>query len=341
MQPERADSAAPPLFVLGVRRSGTTLLRVMLDRSSTLAVPDESYFVPQLATRHRGPIDRAAFLDDLRRVRRLLDLGITAEDVAPRLHDGMTPGTAIAAVFETVAAAQGKERWGDKTPLYMQYLGVLERLFPDALYVHLVRDGRDAALSYLAVPPGIMTEPWGHPRDASGFACLWRTEVRGARALGRRLGPGRYHELRYEDLVAHPGEALEQLCSFAGLPYEETMLGYPGSVDLSGKPHQRRLAQPPTPGVRDWRTDMAEDDVRAFDSIAGDLLRELGYDTRPSPSRRVGARARLARYRAVSAAWRTTGVAVQRSPLWRRRHPPVASPQGRPPGVTEPGRQSG
>ena len=87
MQPERAGPAAPPLFVLGVRRSGTTLLRVMLDRSSTLAVPDESYFVPQLATRHRGPIDRAAFLDDLRRVRRLLDLGITAEDVAPRLHD--------------------------------------------------------------------------------------------------------------------------------------------------------------------------------------------------------------------------------------------------------------
>ena len=68
--------------------------------------------------------------------------------------------------------------------------------------MHLIRDGRDAALSHLAVPKGIMTEGWGHPRDARGFACLWRAEVRAARALGRRVGDGRYLELRYEDLVA-------------------------------------------------------------------------------------------------------------------------------------------
>jgi len=339
MAPERAEPAgpaAPPLIVLGVRRSGTTLLRVMLDRSTMLAVPDESYFVPQLASRHRRPIDRAAFLEDLRRVRRLLDFGISADDVAPRIRDGMTPGAAIAAVFETVAAAEGKERWGDKTPLYMQYLGVLDRLFPDALYVHLVRDGRDAALSYLAVPPGIMTEPWGHPRDARGFACLWRTEVEDARALGARLGPERYLELRYEDLVARPDAALQQVCAFAGLPYEGEMLGYVGAVDLAGKPHQRRLAQPPTPGVRDWRTDMGPDDARGFESIAGDLLRELGYEVRSSSFGGVGSRVRLARYRAASAAWRATGVTVQRSPLWRRRHPPVPASPGARRGDDEP-----
>ena len=60
--------AEPPLIVLGVRRSGTTLLRVILDRSPVLAVPDESYFVPQLARRHRGTVDVASFVDDLRRL---------------------------------------------------------------------------------------------------------------------------------------------------------------------------------------------------------------------------------------------------------------------------------
>jgi len=87
----------PPLIVLGVRRSGTTLLRVMLDRNRALAVPDESYFVPQLARRHRGSVDPAAFLDDLRRLPTLVEWGLSVDAVAPRLRPGMTTGTAICA----------------------------------------------------------------------------------------------------------------------------------------------------------------------------------------------------------------------------------------------------
>ena len=117
----------PPLIVLGVRRSGTTLLRVMLDRNPSLSVPDESYFVPQLARRHRGSVDPAAFLDDLRRLPTLVEWGLSADAVARRLRPGMTTGAAIAAVFEAYAAELGKARWGDKTPLYMQYLPLLER----------------------------------------------------------------------------------------------------------------------------------------------------------------------------------------------------------------------
>ena len=159
-----------PLIVLGVRRSGTTLLRVMLDRNRSLAVPDESYFVPQLARRHRGRVDPVAFVDDLRRLPTLVEWGLSPDAVARRLRSGMTTGDAIAAVFEAYAAERGKARWGDKTPLYMQYLPLLERLFPGALYIHLVRDGRDAATSFLEVPDGIMTAGWGHPPDAAGFA---------------------------------------------------------------------------------------------------------------------------------------------------------------------------
>ena len=312
------------MLVLGVRRSGTTLLRVMLDRSSVLAVPDESYFVPQLAHRHPGRVDPAAFVDDLRRLPTLREWGLPPGEIAARLRPGLTTGEAIAAVFEAYAARAGKERWGDKTPLYMQHLRLLERLFPDARYVHLIRDGRDAALSFLSLPPGIVTEGWGHPRDAAGFACQWRTEVEAARALGRRVGPVRYLELRYEALVERPGEELRRVCAFAGLPFEAGMLDYAGTLDLSAKPHQRRLAQPPTSGVRDWRRDLAPADVLAFERVAGDLLGRLGYEVRHPGAGGASARARLAAYRALAASWRAAGRATQRSPLWRRRHPPLA-----------------
>ena len=196
--------AAAPLFVLGVRRSGTTLLRVMLDRSSKIALPDESYFVPQLADRHRGRVDVDAFVDDLRRVGTVREWEVDPDDVRARLRPAMSTGEAIGAVYETYAAARGKARWGDKTPMYMQHLRLLERLFPEALYVHLVRDGRDAAASFLQMPAGIVTESWGHPRSVADFACQWCTEIGAARELGRRVGPERYLELRTNGSSSRP-----------------------------------------------------------------------------------------------------------------------------------------
>jgi Sulfotransferase family len=309
-------AAGPPVIVLGVRRSGTTLLRVMLDRNPALAVPDESYFVPQLARRHRGTVDPPSFVDDLRRLPTLVDWGLSPEVVTRRLRAGMTTGEAISAVFEAYAAERGKPRWGDKTPLYMPHLPLLERLFPEARFVHLVRDGRDAALSFLSVPAGIMTTGWGHPRDAAGFASQWVTEVRAAGDLGARVGPGRYHELRYEALVADPAAELRQVCVFAGLDYDDEMLGYVGQTESARKEHQQRLNEPPRVGVRDWRTEMAADDRAAFEAVAGDQLDELGYEV----SERGHDGRRLAAYRAKTAAWRTVGALTQRSPLWRRRH---------------------
>jgi LPS sulfotransferase NodH len=310
----------PPLLVLGVRRSGTTLLRVMLDRNSEVAIPDESYFIPQLADRHRGAIDVKAFVDDLRRLPTLREWGVEIEAVRTRLRAGMTAGEAIGAVYVTYAANHGKKRWGDKTPMYMEQLPMLERVFPDALYVHLVRDGRDCALSFLHMPEGIVTRTWAHPRDAAGFACQWRREVRSARALGRRVG-ARYLEVRYEELVAEPDATLRRICAHAQLPFEAAMVDYAGRVDVSKQPHQQSLTRPPTPGLRDWRADMAPTDVRVFEGVAGDLLADLGYEvtSRVSP---IGRMRRLS-YASRVTAWNASGRAVRRSPLWRRRHPPL------------------
>jgi hypothetical protein len=289
----------------------------MLDRHSQLAVPDETYFVPQLADRHLRRIDADEFVDDVRRV---VEWGLPLDKVRGRLHDGMPVGAAIGTVYAVYAEERGKRRWGDKTPMYMQNLRLLERLFPDALYVHLIRDGRDAALSFLAMPRGIVTETWMHPHTAADFACQWHTEVTAARRLGRRVG-GRYLEVRYESLVDDVEAVLRPICEFAGLEYEAGMADYAGNVDVSAKPHQQRLTQPPTKGVRDWRAQMPPDDVAAFERVAGDLLRELGYET-SHPTDAAG-RVRLASYAGRALAWRGASFALRRSFLWRRRHPPL------------------
>ena len=139
------------------------------------------------------------------------------------------------------------------------------------------------------MPEGTFTRTWAHPTTPEQFACLWRKEVGDARSLGRRVGASRYHEVRYEDLVAEPEATVRAICAFAAIPFEPAMLDYTGAVDVSAKPHQQRLLTPPTSGVRSWREDMSVEDVVAFESVAGDLLSELGYE--------VGLRPRVTRGR--------------------------------------------
>ena len=316
----RATPGGPPLLLLGVRRSGTTLLRVMLDRHSELAVPDESYFVPQLADRHLRRVDPDAFVDDLRRLNTLAEWDVPLNKVRARLSPAMPIGAAIATVYAVYAEEQGKRRWGDKTPMYMQNLRLLEKLFPDALFVHLIRDGRDAALSFLELPAQLVTKTWMHPRTPAEFACQWRTEVAAARRLGQRIG-SRYLEVRYEELVGDVEGVLRRICDFAWLGYEPAMADYAGNVDVSAKPHQQRLREPPTKGVRDWHQQMSRADVAAFEHVAGDLLRKLGYET--SQDVDVAGRLRRASYVSRELAWRGASFALRRSLLWRRRHPPL------------------
>ncbi len=96
------------------------------------------------------------------------------------------------------------------------------------------------------------------------------------------------------------------------------MLEYAGAVDVSAKPHHQRLLQPPTQGVRDWRSQMSPEDAAGFERIAGDLLTDLGYESsRRRPARAVPAEAW---YRLRMGAWNAAAYATQRSPFWRRRH---------------------
>ena len=101
------------------------------------------------------------------------------------------------------------------------------------------------------------------------------------------------------------------------------MLDYVGRSDSARKPHQQRLNQPPTAGVRDWRTELDPAAEAAFEDAAGELLAALGYETRSTAGPSPRARVELGAYRATTTAWRGVGYVMQRSPLWRRRHPPL------------------
>jgi hypothetical protein len=245
-------------FVVGCSRSGTTLLRAMLDAHPALTVPPESHFA--LARSPRA-LRRA-----LRRDPWFALWGIDAPDLR-----GLDVPAAVRALFAAYAAARGKPRYADKTPHYVSHLPLLAARFPEARFVHVVRDGRDVALSLLEVP-------WG-PDDLEGAAGHWRRRVLEGRAAALR--PDRYREVRYEALVADPEGALRPLCAWLGLDWHPALLAPRGAALTVPYPeHHARLALAPTPGLRDWRRDMAAADAARFAAVAGDALAELGYPAR-------------------------------------------------------------
>jgi hypothetical protein len=313
--------SAAPVIVLGVSRSGTTLLKEMLDRHSELAIPSESYFIPQLWDRHGARPDREAILADLGRLGRVREWGVSPADLQRLLPKEPSFADVMGAVYRAYAQSRGKERFGDKTPAYMQHLDLLERVFPGAQYVHIVRDGRDAALSFVAMRRRPRFN-WARPRRLGDFACQWEHEVRAARRFGSTVVTGRYLELRYENLVAEPELHLHGVCRFLGLPYEPEMLEYHQRLDATTLQDHPRLAQPPTTGLRDWREQMAPDAVELFEAIAGSLLAELGYSRAfPAPSLRARTRAAVERaaFRVRLRSWRTAVALARRSPAWRLR----------------------
>ena len=305
-----------PVVILGVSRSGTTLLKEMLDEHSALALPSESYFVPQLWDRHGKRPERAAFLEDVGRLARIREWGVTRAAVDELLPAEPTFADAIGAVYRAYADLRGKPRYGDKTPSYMQRLEVLERAFPGAQYVHLVRDGRNAALSFLAMhrrPRFNMARP----RGLLSFAAQWRRELEGARRFGARLGPERYRELRYEDLVDDPEGKLRALCAFLGLDWEPGLLEYHRGVDAGALADHPKLAEPPGPGRSDWRTQLIAAQQERFEAVAGPMLDVYGYERRfprPSPATLARAAAERAGLAARIRTWDVSLAVVRRSP---------------------------
>ncbi|MGH2967789.1 MAG: sulfotransferase family protein [Solirubrobacteraceae bacterium] len=293
----------PYLFVVGCPRSGTTLLQRMLDAHPLLAVSNDPHFIPFApgVRDGRDPPVTPELVDWLLGYRTFGRLGLGEQHVRAAAADASTYRQFVAALYDAFGAERGKPLAGEKTPRYVRYLPLLHALFPGARIVHLLRDGRDVTLSTLewARPdrgPGRFRLWSEHP--VAVCALSWRWHVTTGRRDGAGLG-GLYAEVRYEELVTAPEPALRRIADHLDLPFSDRMLSFhvgrerddPG---LSAKDAWR----PPTPGLRDWRTELAPDDLELFEALAGDLLSRLGYE-RAFPAVSPPVEALASRYRAA------------------------------------------
>lgn len=273
-----------PFFIVGVHRSGTTLLRYMLSSSSRIYIPPESDFIPRFF------LGRSDAVLSERKVEELLE-SIFSEYRFVRDWRGErppagtffqqlpapTPTAFLHRLYAMYAEQNGAVRWGDKTPIYTDYIPLLKQLFPDARFIHIIRDGRDAALS--------MLDKWEEKEfhvDIFFAARNWVRRIRKARADGQKLGPAHYYELRYEDLVSDPEPQLRKVCRFLDEPFDPGMLSHhrlARSKESAGGFHDAVRSAATTRRVARWTREMDEADRRLFQAVGGALLDELDYGT--------------------------------------------------------------
>jgi hypothetical protein len=300
---------------------------MILDSHSQLAIPDESNFVPTIAKEYLGRqgvgFDRDAFIGSLFEHHSIRRWHISEDDVRAAFEADPPEdvASAIRAAFAAYARKDGKARYGDKTPRYVLDLAFLADLFPEARFIHVIRDGRDVALSFLEVDFG--------PGTIAEAASFWRARVEAGRTAGRALGRDRYREIRYEDLLDDVRGSAVSLCEFIDLSFEERMLRYFERPEVEKASttfwKYRRVALPPTKQLRDWRREMSSRDVEMFESIAGDVLESLGYERATSSvPRRVALAARTAGLK------RRLRIAVRSAMRSSTSDPPGRAPRSRP-----------
>jgi hypothetical protein len=275
-----AASKKPPIFLLGSQRSGTTMLRLMMNNHPNLAIPHESAFI----TIYYRKLEDYGDLGNKGNARRLLS------DVSqhPLVRRGQLIGNPeailsrpiasyrdfIDAIFQTYADSLGKARWGDKTPFYTPDIDLLHRIFPSAKFLHLVRDGRAVVLSQKSIE-------W-MSGNLPKLILDWRWKTTIAHKVGSVLGDN-FLEIRYEDLVLQSEKMLRRICEFIDESYDEAMLSYSEKagevVPTDSLKWHRNSIKPPDPSQLDrWKTDMTRAERIIFEQLAGDTLDLFGYE---------------------------------------------------------------
>jgi hypothetical protein len=264
----RERSVLSPIALGGCGRSGTTLLRMMLDSHPRICCgPESSVF-------RRRALDPSALAERF---------GFPQAQVEALYDSAPSRPHFIEAFAALCMQKTGKSRWAEKTPRNIGRIGEIFRCFPEARFVHVLRDGRDVACSLRTHPRHRVENGKLVPLDTwkpiAGCARRWRDDIEGSRAF---WGDPRLHTVRYEDLVLKPRPVLEALMDFLGEPWDEAMLAHAGA----GSPFRdvTRFAQNPealaavsTASLSRWERDLDARDRRIFKRIAGTLLVELGY----------------------------------------------------------------
>lgn len=267
-----------PVFVVGMNGSGTTMLADSLGRHRNLYMFKlEAKVLPYF-------LHRVGMYGDLTRLdakRRLADdigrtkpfwhvngqrpLVVSDDRLSQNGYCGVVHG-----VFGELAAREGKDRWGEKSPMNLPHIFALGTAFPDAKFVHIIRDGREAAQSF-------HRRYGSHPVHT---IYRWKRLVALGREQGKKLGYERYVESFYEALTEDPERELKRLCKFLGLTYSDDLLESSMRMIDPGVAGQHRTI---IENSDKWKTYFDASTIAALERVAGRTLAELGYsptDTR-------------------------------------------------------------
>lgn len=272
------------MFVVGSPRSGTTLLYDMLLSAGNFAVYlTESNVFSLLAQRfgdlksrdHRQKLIRVWLGSKLFRAS-----GLDPELIERRIAEECNNyGQFLRITMEEIARSQGMRRWAENTPEHLIYLPMIRATLPDALVVHMIRDGRAVALSLdKRTDRGLRTMPWNKDQNLFVQGLYWEWIVRRGRKYGRALGPD-YIEVRFEDLILQPRPTLAALSEFLDqqLDYDRIQqVGY-GSVSKPNTSFRQEPEAASFDPVSRWRSSFSQSQLEMFEGLVGSYLEELGY----------------------------------------------------------------
>lgn len=271
-----------PIFIVGVGRSGTSLLQSMLNAHSQICFPPESQFIRSLIASRR--LQRALrrghtgqVLEKVSNHQGLKKVDVDPERICEELiEEGhLSLENLYRRILIDQAERNGKSRVGDKDPKNLEYLPEIYSIFPDAQIIHLVRDPRDVVLSRTRAS-------WSKHRFFVTQAFTYEAQITKARRDGPRLFGERFIELHYEDLISDPGNTLKKLCGKLGVGYEESMLTYykdAGAV-VQGKEidWKKNVFKPVLSENKEkWREGLSNSQVHLVELICTTAFSHLGY----------------------------------------------------------------
>jgi hypothetical protein len=280
---DEAPTAAP-FFIVGSGRSGTTLLRMMLCSHSRITIPPETWFLIPLL--ERFSIDRPLTAAEVESAASIVtshyrwpDMKLDSQEFRRQLSQLTKPYLRDLAeiVYRWHMRADGKARWGDKTPVYVEVLPELARLFPDSQFIFLVRDGRDVAKSFQATH---WVGRWLHDNTREWTRALQCQR----RWMGSELRE-RILRVRYEDLVLETEATLRQICRFIGEEFEPQMLAWQRQVDdhipaRERQIHKKLKLKIDPHSVNRWKKEMSAREIFVCEAFMSANLKRFGYERR-------------------------------------------------------------
>jgi len=274
----------PSFFIIGAQRSGTTLLRLLLNQHSMLSIPEEAGFLMPYIQKNNledprplSPRERQTLVRYLSQNRQYQKWNLEIDVLDPILTTELSLRQAIGYLYWVFAQRHNKKICGDKTPSFIRKSNLLLDIYPDAKLIHIVRDGRDVYLSLKKI---------GEHSAASIAVVSYEWKVKLSIIRGVILThPERTMELRYEDLLCYPEKTLKSVCDFLGVSFETEMLNFhQTSEKLVDYYYSELIFRPLDPSnTRKWVKSFTPFELKKYDFFSRKTLRMYGYPVTELP----------------------------------------------------------